>query len=103
MKQKSEVKSLHEISGYSLCVKSPYEETYIDSYREADAGEVFMEKLESLVKELYKKIKNANAKIVYGEEEKEVFEKARKFQISEGEHSKNSTNLDYLAKIKDWL
>ena len=29
IKQKSEVKSLHKISGYSLCVKSPYEKAII--------------------------------------------------------------------------
>ena len=51
MKQKSEVKSLHEISGYSLCVKSPYEKDQSYSYRGDDAGEVFIAHIESLGKE----------------------------------------------------
>ena len=32
MKKESEKKTLHEISGYSLCVVSPYEESHINSY-----------------------------------------------------------------------
>merc|ERR1711954_193228 len=72
MKKESERKMIHEISGYSLCVKSPYEKPQIASYRGADAGEVFMKKLESLGKELNKKIKNVDAKIIYGEGEKNI-------------------------------
>ena len=48
---------IHEISGYSLCVVSPYEEPQIDSYRGADAQAVFVDKLQSLSDEMYKKIK----------------------------------------------
>ena len=44
---------------------SPYEEPQIDSYRGADAGKVFTLKLESLGKELNKKIKNADAKMIF--------------------------------------
>ena len=77
MKKESEKKTLHEISGYSLCVVSPYEETQIDSYRGVDAGKVFMEKLESLGKELYKKIKNADAKIIFAEKYSENFKNAK--------------------------
>ena len=57
MKKESERKTIHEISGYSLCVVSPYEEPQIDSYRGADVGEIFVDKLQSLSDELYKKIK----------------------------------------------
>ena len=65
MKKESEKKMIHEISGYSLCVVSPYEEPQIDSYRGADAGKVFTLKLESLGKEVNKKIKNADAKMIF--------------------------------------
>ena len=44
MKKESEKKTIHDISGYSLCVKSPYEKDQSYSYRGADAGEVFMKK-----------------------------------------------------------
>ena len=52
---------------------SPFEEPQIDSYREVDAGRVFMENLESLGIELYKKIKNANAKMIFTDTDKEDF------------------------------
>ena len=81
LKKDSEKKTIHEISGYSLCVKSPYEETQIDSYRGADAGEVFMKKLESLGKELKSKIGKANAENTYGPEDLKQFENAKKYQI----------------------
>ena len=84
-------------------MKSQYEETQIDSYRGADAGEVFMKKLESLGKELNKKIKNADAKIIYGEKEKGIFEKATHCHICEGELPKSSTKIYHLAHIKDWI
>ena len=44
LEKDSEKKTIYEISGFSLCVVSPYEETQIDSYRGADAGEAFYEK-----------------------------------------------------------
>ena len=75
LKKDSKKKTIHELSGYS---KSPYEETKIYHHRGDDAGEVFLKKLESLGKELYKKIKNANAEMIYGEKEKEEFEKTAK-------------------------
>merc|ERR1711867_147003 len=65
MKKESKKKTIHEISGYSLCVMSPYEEEQIDSYRGADAGKVFVKKIQSLSDELHKKIKNADAKMVF--------------------------------------
>merc|ERR1711954_469736 len=99
----SEKKMIHEISGYSLCVVSPYEEPQMDSYRGADAGKVFTVKLESLGKELNKKIRNADAKIVFTDDDKDVFKNATHCHICEGELPKNSTKIDHLAKIKDWL
>ena len=41
MNKKSEEKTIHEISGFSLVVVSPYEESQIYCHRGADAGEVF--------------------------------------------------------------
>merc|ERR1711954_559244 len=103
MKKESEKKMIHEISGYSLCVVSLYEEPQIDSYRGADAGKVYTLKLESLGKELNKKIKNADAKMVFTDDDKKVFKNATHCHICEGELPKNSTKIDHLAKIKDWL
>merc|ERR1712081_32908 len=103
MKKESEKKMIHDISGYSLCVVSPYEEPQIDSYRGADAGKVFTVTLESLGKELNKKIKNADAKMVFTDDDKEVFKNATHCHICEVELPKNSTKIDHLAKIKDWL
>ena len=71
--------------GISLCVVSPYEEPQIDSYRGADAGKVFTLKLESLGKELNKKIKNADAKMIFTDDDKKVFKKnATHCHICEG-------------------
>merc|ERR1712112_331706 len=103
MKKESEKKMIHEISEYSLCVVSPYEEPQIDSYRGADAGEVFVDKLQSLSDELYKKIKNADAKMVFTDTGKEDFKNATHCHICEGELPKDSTKTDHLAKIKDRL
>ena len=66
-------------------------------------GMFAMKKLESLGEELYKKIKNANAKIVFTDTDKKDFKNATLCHISEGELSMNSTKIDHLAKIKDWL
>ena len=46
---------IHEISGYSICVKSPYEQDQMCSYRGEDAGKVFIGHIQSLCKELDKK------------------------------------------------
>ena len=43
------------------------------SHRGDQAGEVFMGKMEELSVELYSKIKNANAQMVYTDKEKEKF------------------------------
>ena len=74
MKQKSEVKTIHEISGYSLCVKSPYEKDQSYYYRGDDAGNQFVSHIQSLGKELKRKIGKANAEMIYGQEELEHFE-----------------------------
>ena len=44
MNKKSEEKQIHEISGYSLVVVSPYEKPRFYSHRGDNAGEVFIEK-----------------------------------------------------------
>ena len=58
-------KDIHQISGFNITVVSPYEKTQYISHRGDDAGEVFMGKMEELSGELYSKIKNANAEMVY--------------------------------------
>ena len=47
LKKDSEKKTKHEISGYSLSAKLPYEETQIYYHRGIDAGEIFMEKVKA--------------------------------------------------------
>ena len=64
---------------------------------------MFYGKLESLGKELYKKIKNANAEIIYGEKEKEEFEIATKCHICVCGLPRNSTKIDHLGKIHQWV
>ena len=64
------IEQVHEISGYSLCVKSPYEEDIMMSYRGVDAGQMFLSSIQSLSKELKRKIRHANAEMIYGEKEK---------------------------------
>ena len=54
---------IHEICGYSRCVKSPYEKDMRVSYRGKDAGYRFLAHIQALGKDLKKKIGNANAKI----------------------------------------
>ena len=46
---------IHEISGYSICVKSPYEQDQMYSYRGEDAGKIFIGHIVSLCQELDKK------------------------------------------------
>ena len=64
------IKQLHEISGYSLCVKSPCQEDIRVSYRGKDAGYRFLGYIQCLSKELKRKIRHANAEMIYGEKEK---------------------------------
>ena len=77
LKKDSEKKTIHEISGYSLCVKSPYEEDQMYDFRGENAGRQFIGHIQSLGKELKQKIRKANAEMIYGQEELEQFEKAK--------------------------
>ena len=63
------IKQIHTISGWSICVKPPYEKD-IRSYTGDHAGEHFIGTLQCLSKELKKKIGDANAQMIYGEKEK---------------------------------
>ena len=66
LKKDSEKETIHEITGYSLCVKSPYEEDQMYDFRGEDAGRQFISHTQSLGKELRKKIRKANAEMIYG-------------------------------------
>ena len=46
LKKDSEKKTIHEISGHSLCVKSPYEEYQIYHHRGDDSGKKHIEQFE---------------------------------------------------------
>ena len=48
-------KDIHEISGFTIAVVSPYEKTETITFRGVDAGKVFMKKMEYLSGKLYKK------------------------------------------------
>ena len=61
------IKQIHEICGYSLCVKSPYQKDMRVSYRGKDAGYRFLTYIQCLSKELKKKIGDANAEMIYRE------------------------------------
>ena len=93
-------KDIHEISGFNITVVSPYEKTQYISHRGHDAGEVFMGKMEKLSDELYSKIKNANAEMIYTDKDKEKFKKAKKCHICEGALPNCSTKIDHTANIK---
>ena len=93
---------IHEISGYSICVKSPYEQDQMCSYRGEDAGKVFIGHIVSLCQELDQNIFKANADMIYGEKEKQEFEKATKCHICEGS-LKTDPRIDHLGKIHQWL
>ena len=74
--KKEEEKQTHEIFGFNISVVSPYEKTQSISYRGDKAGKVLMEKMEELSEDLYRKIKNADAKKVYTAEDMENFNTA---------------------------
>ena len=103
LKEDSEKKTIHEIFGYSLCVKSPYEDDQIYHHKGDDSGKHFIAHIQSLGKELRRKIGNANAEMIYGEKEKEEFEKATKCHICVCGLPRNSTKIDQLGKIQQWL
>ena len=102
LKKDSEKKTIHEISGYSLCVKSPYEDDQIYHHRGDDAGKLFIAHIQSLGKELRRKIGNANAYMIYGKKEKEIFEKATTCHSFEGD-LKKSNKIGHFGKINQWL
>ena len=62
--KKSEEKQIHEISGFSLVVVSPYEKPRFYSHRSDNAGHRFIEQIQELSDELYKNIKNADADMI---------------------------------------
>ena len=95
-------KDIHEISGFNISVVSPYEQTQSISHRRDKAGEVFMSKVEKLSGQLYTKIKNANAEMVYTDKDKEKFEAATKCHICDGPLPNGSTNIDHLANMGKW-
>ena len=66
-------KDIHQISGFNISVVSEYEETQSITYIGDKAGEVFWSKMEKFQVQLYKKILNANAKMVYSDEDKKNF------------------------------
>ena len=65
LKKDSERETIHEICGYSLSVKSPYEEDQKYDFRGEDAGRQFISHIQSLCKELRKNIRKANAEMIY--------------------------------------
>merc|ERR1712081_131893 len=60
-----EIKNIHEISGYCLAVKSPYQDDHIEYYRGEHAGAYFLSNLRRLSRELKQKIREANADMIY--------------------------------------
>ena len=74
-------KDIHEISGFTIAVVSPYEKTETITFRGVDAGEVFMNKMEYLSEKLYKKIINANEKMIYTDKDKKKFQNSRECHI----------------------
>ena len=103
MNKKSEEKTIHEISGFSLVVVSQYEKPQFFSHRGADAGKVFIEKIKELSDVLYMNIKSADAKMIFTAEDKEKFEKSTHCHICEGALPRGSTKIDHLANIGEWL
>ena len=104
IKKKSDTISIHEISGYSLCVVD-FEGKQMDceTYRDKDAGKTFLTRLFDLQKELYWKIKNANEKMIFTDKDKEEFRKATKCCICEKGLPKKSTYVDHIGNIQAWL
>ena len=50
-----EIKNIHEMSGYCITVKSPYQPDQIEDYRGENAGPYFMSSIRRLGKESKKK------------------------------------------------
>ena len=96
-------KDIHQISGFNISVVSEYEETQLIIYRGDNAGEVFWSKMEKLSDDLYKKILNANAKMVYTDEDKKKFQSTKKCHICEEDLPVDSTKLDHLENMQEWL
>ena len=91
------VKLVHVISGYYLFVKSPYEEDMRVSYWGDDAGYWFIGYIQFLSKQLKRKIRHANAEMIYGVKEKKEFENAKQCHICECDIEKNKN--DHLGNI----
>ena len=96
-------KDIHEISGFTIAVVSQHEKTETITYRGEDAGEVFMKKMEYLSDKLYKKIMNANKKMIYTDIDKKKFQNSRECHICDKPLPNGSTKTDHLANIGPWL
>ena len=97
LKKCSERETIHEICGYSLCVKYPYKEDQMYEFRGENAGGQFIGHSQSLGKELKQKIRKANAEMIYGKKELGQFEKAKKCPFCEDDIKR--LKIDQLGKI----
>ena len=68
-----------------------------------DAGKVFMNNMEYLSEKLYKKITNANEKMIYTDKDKKKFQNSRECHICDKPLPNGSTKTDHLANIAPWL
>ena len=93
--------SRHDISGYGYAITSPFEKTEFKTYRGKDAGPIFMKNIMKEGARLQKKIKDANAPMIFGPEEEKEFQGATHCHICEKELPNG--RVDHLSIIKPWV
>ena len=90
--------SRHDISGYGYAITSPFEKTEFKHYRGKDAGSKFMKNIMKEGARLQKKIRDANAPMIFGTEEAMKFKEATHCHICEKELPNG--RVDHLSIIK---
>ena len=94
----------HEICGYGYSVVSPYFPTVYKHYRGKDAGEKLLNNLMREGAILTKKVKNANAPMIFSEKEEKTFMEATTCHICEKPLGDDiNGRMDHLTNIKYWL
>ena len=69
----TDIKTIHEVSGFNYVVISPYNPTKRETYRGPDAGKVFLEKILSEEKEILKQMDKANEPMIMTEVDHQKF------------------------------
>ena len=101
----TEKKTVHECSGFTYTVVSPYFPLRTRTYRGADAGKVFLEEILEEEKNIRKWMKDNEKELNMSEEDEEEFQKATNCHICGDEftQAQEQDHGSHQKHIEEWL